>query len=62
MRITLFIVGVCFILCSGCQLVPTDFIPRATWYWSADAKQYRKERAQEKAWEAKPVNTNSPAY
>lgn len=32
-----------FGLFAGCTLVPTDFMPKPTWYWNAKAKQYRAE-------------------
>lgn len=44
MRITMFIVGTCLILCSGCQLVPTDMFPKVKWYWSKEAIQYRQDK------------------
>lgn len=42
----------------GCALVPTDGWPKATWYWSYEAKEHRKAVADEKAWQAEP-QTNS---
>lgn len=28
---------------TGCAVVATDFIPKLTWYWDADAKRQRAE-------------------
>lgn len=44
MRTTLFVLGVCFILVSGCQAIPTDMAPKFRWYWSKDAIQYRQDK------------------
>ncbi len=68
MRITLFIVGCVLMLMSGCTVVSANRVfPKVTWYWSADAKEQRAERAQDKqyqeAWEAtNGYPQNRPKY
>lgn len=49
MRITLFILGLCYVVASGCTVVSANRVfPKLTWYWSMDAKEQRREDAQEK--------------
>lgn len=32
MRITLFVIGITCLLASGCQVIPTDMVPKVKWY------------------------------
>ncbi len=49
-RIALFIIGLVVMTLSGCSLVPTDFMPKAVWAWSPEAKAYRAEKAERAKW------------
>lgn len=45
MKLTIFLL----LLLTGCTVVSNDRVfPKLTWYWSAEAKQQRAERAQYK--------------
>lgn len=47
------------LLYGGCALVPTDFMPKLTWYWSAEAKQYRAQKKAERERNLEYQRTNS---
>lgn len=50
MRITLFVIGVCFILAGGCTVVSANRVfPKLAWYWSDDAKMQRAYDKEDKA-------------
>jgi hypothetical protein len=44
MKRTAVLLGCVCLIASGCTVVPTDMFPKFTWYWSADAKQYRADQ------------------
>jgi hypothetical protein len=62
MRIALLLIGLACLLASGCQLIPTDMFPKATWYWSKEARQYRhdKEIYGKPVGDVQRSQTNSP--
>lgn len=47
----LFALLVLISLLTGCVLVPTDFMPKFAWYWSAEAKAHRAQVHAEKEWQ-----------
>lgn len=48
---TLLIIAISATLCNGCAVVPTDFMPKFTWYWSKDAKEWRREKKASKQYQ-----------
>lgn len=51
--ITVLAIAVSSLTC-GCVIVPTDFMPKLTWHWSKDAKEYRREKEEEKQYRRGP--------
>ena len=61
MRIALLFIGIVCLLASGCQGIPTDMVPRVTWYWSKDARDYRAEKTRyERLYEASTNQVTNP--